>query len=111
VNVGACAARKALEAAGIAFDENRLVGLEVPRDMSVMGLDDIDISAYLSPGLIDVSVMPGLRDEEIFGPILQVIRVADFDAAIEEANATRFGLAAGLISDDRDLPIYPILTS
>jgi succinylglutamic semialdehyde dehydrogenase len=29
-----------------------------------------------------------------------VIRVADFDAAIEEANATKFGLAAGLISDD-----------
>jgi succinylglutamic semialdehyde dehydrogenase len=57
-------------------------------------------AAYLSPGLIDVTAMPGRKDEEVFGPILQVIRVADFDAAIEEANATKFGLAAGLISDD-----------
>ena len=59
--------------------------------------------AYLSPGLIDVTAMPGRKDEEVFGPLLQVIRVADFDAAIEEANATRFGLAAGLISDDAAL--------
>ena len=39
-------------------------------------------------------------DEELFGPILQVYRVADFDHALDVANATRFGLAGGLISDD-----------
>ena len=39
-------------------------------------------------------------DEEIFAPILQVIRVADFDEAVAVANATRYGLSAGLISDD-----------
>jgi succinylglutamic semialdehyde dehydrogenase len=38
-------------------------------------------------------------DEEIFGPVLQVIRVKDFDAAIDEANNTRFGLAASLIGN------------
>jgi succinylglutamic semialdehyde dehydrogenase len=57
-------------------------------------------AAFLSPGLIDVTGMSGRKDEEVFGPILQVIRVADFDAALEEADATSFGLAAGLISDD-----------
>ena len=36
-------------------------------------------------------------DVELFGPLLQVIRVDDFDAAIAEANATRFGLSASLI--------------
>jgi succinylglutamic semialdehyde dehydrogenase len=60
-------------------------------------------AAFLSPGLIDVTAMPGRKDEEVFGPLLQVIRVADFDAALEEANATSFGLAAGLISDDAAL--------
>ena len=39
-------------------------------------------------------------DEEIFGPLLQLVRVPDFEMAIAEANNTRFGLAAGLISDD-----------
>jgi succinylglutamic semialdehyde dehydrogenase len=57
-------------------------------------------AAYLSPGLIDVTAMPGRKDEEVFGPLLQVVRVPDFDAALEEANDTRFGLAAGLISDN-----------
>jgi succinylglutamic semialdehyde dehydrogenase len=42
-------------------------------------------------------------DEEIFGPLLQVIRVADFDSAIRQANATRYGLSAGLLSDRREL--------
>jgi succinylglutamic semialdehyde dehydrogenase len=59
--------------------------------------------AYLSPGLIDMTSAGGRKDEEVFGPLLQVIRVPDFDAAIVEANNTRFGLAAGLISDEADL--------
>ena len=54
---------------------------------------------FLTPGLIDVTGIEKRADEELFGPILQVIRVPDFDAAIAEANATRYGLSAALISD------------
>ncbi|WP_150000384.1 succinylglutamate-semialdehyde dehydrogenase [Iodidimonas gelatinilytica] len=57
--------------------------------------------AFLSPGLVDVSAVADRADDEIFGPVLQVIRVADFDAALKEANNTRFGLASGLLSDNR----------
>lgn len=57
--------------------------------------------AYLSPGILDVTGVADLPDEEIFGPLLQVIRVDSLDAAIEAANATRFGLAAGMLSDSR----------
>ena len=57
----------------------------------------------LSPGLYDVTGLAERDDTEFFGPLLQVIRVADFEAALHEANATRFGLAAGLISDDEAL--------
>ena len=59
--------------------------------------------ALLRPGIIDVTDVRDRPDEELFGPLLQVIRVVDFDAAIREANNTRFGLAAGLLSDDRAL--------
>jgi succinylglutamic semialdehyde dehydrogenase len=52
---------------------------------------------YLTPALIDVTDAKDHPDEEIFGPVLQVIRAKDFDSAIEQANATRFGLAASLI--------------
>ncbi|SIT78805.1 aldehyde dehydrogenase (NAD+) [Yoonia rosea] len=34
--------------------------------------------------------------EEIFGPVAAVIRVADYDAALDVANDTHFGLSAGI---------------
>ena len=60
-------------------------------------------AALLKPGILDVTEVRDRPDEELFGPLLQVIRVSDFGAAIDEANNTRFGLAAGLLSDDRAL--------
>ncbi|WP_070157755.1 succinylglutamate-semialdehyde dehydrogenase [Sphingobium phenoxybenzoativorans] len=52
---------------------------------------------FVSPAMIDVTDMPERPDIELFGPLLQVIRVPDFDTAIAEANNTRFGLSASLI--------------
>jgi succinylglutamic semialdehyde dehydrogenase len=57
---------------------------------------------YLTPALIDVTDARDIPDEELFGPILQVIRVKDFDSAIAEANNTRFGLAASLLGGTPD---------
>ena len=56
--------------------------------------------AYIRPGIIDVSGLL-VPDEEIFGPVMQIIRVPSLEAGISEANNTRFGLSAGLISDKR----------
>jgi succinylglutamic semialdehyde dehydrogenase len=53
---------------------------------------------FLTPGIIDVTDVAERPDIELFGPLLQVIRVDDFDAAIHEANATRYGLSASLVS-------------
>ncbi len=57
---------------------------------------------FLSPGIIDVTDVPERPDIELFGPLLQVIRVPDFDTAITEANNTRFGLSASLIGGSPD---------
>ncbi len=58
--------------------------------------------AFVMPGMYDVTGV-AVPDREIFAPILQVVRVPDFDAAIEAANGTSFGLSAGLLSEDPDL--------
>ncbi len=55
--------------------------------------------AFVRPALLDVTGVD-VPDEEIFAPVVQITRVADFDAAIAAANATRFGLSAGLVSGD-----------
>ena len=52
---------------------------------------------FLTPGIIDTTNMEERPDVELFGPLLQVIRVDEFDEAVAEANATRFGLSASLI--------------
>ena len=55
--------------------------------------------AFVRPGIVDVTnaLVP---DEEIFGPVMQIIRVPSLEAGIAEANNTKFGLSAGLISDN-----------
>ena len=57
----------------------------------------------VSPSLIDVTARyraGELPDEEIFGPLLQLIWAKDLTEAIEIANDTSYGLSAGLLSDD-----------
>jgi len=56
--------------------------------------------AFISPSILDVTPVSSRADEEFFGPLLQVIRVPSFSEAINEANNTVYGLAAGLFSDD-----------
>lgn len=57
---------------------------------------------FLLPGIIDTTNLPDRPDVELFGPVLQVIRVPDLDAGIAEANNTRFGLSASLIGGTPD---------
>lgn len=59
------------------------------------------VANLLSPGLIDTANTMHYFDEELFGPLLQLIRVDNLGEAIAEANETQYGLCAGLLSDDR----------
>ncbi len=52
---------------------------------------------FVTPAIIDTTAMIDRPDVELFGPLLQVIKVDDFDEAIAEANNTRFGLSASLV--------------
>ncbi|MDX2235716.1 MAG: succinylglutamate-semialdehyde dehydrogenase [Hyphomonadaceae bacterium] len=56
--------------------------------------------AFVRPCVVDMTDAAPAPDEELFGPVLQVFRVGTFEAALARANATRFGLAGGLICDD-----------
>ncbi len=57
-------------------------------------------TGLVTPGIVDVTAIADtMEDEEHFGPLLKIIRYSDFDTAIAQANNTRFGLSAGLLSD------------
>lgn len=58
--------------------------------------------AFLTPGLVDVTPIQQREDEELFGPLLQLIFVKDFASALHVANQTAYGLTAGLLSDNKE---------
>jgi succinylglutamic semialdehyde dehydrogenase len=93
--ISAAAADKAREAVAALV----AMGARVIRPFeTIAGRSD----AYVTPAILDVTGLD-VPDAEIFAPVLQVIRVADFDAAIRAANATAYGLSGGLISADEAL--------
>ena len=58
-------------------------------------------SAFLSPGILDMQDINNPPDEEIFAPIVQVYYYDTFEQALTLANQTQYGLAAGLLGDNR----------
>ena len=57
----------------------------------------------LSPALIDVTAIKNRPDKEFFGPLLQLIRVANMEEAIAEANNTKYGLSAAIFTDKKEI--------
>jgi 1-pyrroline-5-carboxylate dehydrogenase len=58
---------------------------------------------YLEPTVIaDVPARAVIAQEEIFGPVLAIIKVRDFEEALQAANNTEYGLTGALYTADRD---------
>jgi len=63
--------------------------------------DGFDKGYFVRPTLFD-HVTPDMRiaREEIFGPVLSVLRVKDFDEAMQVANDSEYGLSSSIFSND-----------
>jgi alpha-ketoglutaric semialdehyde dehydrogenase len=56
---------------------------------------------FVAPTIFDrVDSRSRIAQEEIFGPVLSLIRVQDFDEALEVANSVRYGLSSSIYSTD-----------
>ncbi|MCR9075955.1 MAG: aldehyde dehydrogenase family protein [bacterium] len=63
---------------------------------------------FITPGIIEVDEFTlgcddAGCDEEVFGPLLRISIVDSFDEALEQANATRYGLSASVFTADESL--------
>ncbi|MFL1455214.1 succinylglutamate-semialdehyde dehydrogenase [Marinobacter sp. GN3S48] len=92
--ISAEAAEKLLAAQGNMIEKGARSLLEMTQLKPDTGL--------LSPGILDATGLD-VSDEEFFGPLLTVYRYKSFDEALELANNTRYGLSAGILTDDRKL--------
>ena len=77
-------------------------GLVMGGDIPKMG-GVLDGGFFIEPVIFD-GVMDGMKiaREEIFGPVLCVMEFEDGDDVVKRANATEFGLSAGIFSRDLD---------
>jgi len=56
---------------------------------------------YVQPTVFDhADVNMRIAQEEVFGPVISIIRARDIDDAIDKANAIGFGLSAGIVTND-----------
>ncbi|TMN45036.1 succinylglutamate-semialdehyde dehydrogenase [Pseudoalteromonas sp. S2755] len=84
-------------AAGMVKAQQQLIELG---GESLIELTHTEGTGFVTPGIIECTNIADFPDEEHFGPLLKVFRYTDFDAAIEKANETSFGLSAGLLGDN-----------
>jgi 1-pyrroline-5-carboxylate dehydrogenase len=58
---------------------------------------------YIEPTVIaDVDPQATIAQEEIFGPVLAIIKAKDFDDALRIANDTQFGLTGAVFTDNEE---------
>jgi len=57
---------------------------------------------FVSPTIFEVERNATVAREEIFGPVLSVIKARDFDEALSVANDSPYGLTGGVYSKNRD---------
>jgi aldehyde dehydrogenase (NAD+) len=70
---------------------------------AIDGRDDLAHGHYMAPTLLDdVHRDMAIAQEEVFGPVLAILRVRDFDAAIRVANDVAFGLSASIFTRNLD---------
>jgi len=69
----------------------------------VLGETKVPAKGYFIPPTIIADVAPNARlaQEEIFGPVLAVIKAKDFEDGLAIANGTQYGLTGGFFSSDR----------
>jgi methylmalonic acid semialdehyde dehydrogenase len=63
--------------------------------------DGLDKGYFVRPAVFD-RVTPDMRiaREEVFGPVLSVLRVKDFDEAMQVANDSEYGLSSSIFTND-----------
>ena len=100
-DVGPLINARAVERVGGYVDIGAEEGARVVVGGSAQTQGELAHGNFFSPTLLDgVRCMDRVAQEEIFGPVLSVIRVSGYDEAAVVVNATRYGLSSSIYTRD-----------
>ena len=81
-------------------DGGEAEGAKIIQDGRALRVPEAPSGFYLGPTIVDdVREHMALAREEVFGPVLNVMRMDDLDAAIETANRSAFGNGAAIFTN------------
>jgi malonate-semialdehyde dehydrogenase (acetylating)/methylmalonate-semialdehyde dehydrogenase len=83
------------------LDPERTAGAEVVLDGRGLTVAGHENGFWLGPSLVD-KVLPGtpVYDDEVFGPVLSIVRAASYDEGLAIINANRYGNGAAIFTND-----------
>jgi alpha-ketoglutaric semialdehyde dehydrogenase len=100
-NVGPSVDERQLETVLSYVETGRNEGARLVRGGERIRHDGLDRGYFVAPAIFDhVDANMRIAQEEIFGPVLSLIRVPDSRAALSVANSVRFGLSASVYTND-----------
>jgi acyl-CoA reductase-like NAD-dependent aldehyde dehydrogenase len=100
-NVGPSVDERQLETVLSYIDTGKDEGARLVRGGERMRAEGLDRGFFVSPAIFDhVDANMRIAQEEIFGPVLSLIRVPDAGSALSVANSVRFGLSASVYTND-----------
>ena len=100
-NVGPSVDERQLETVLSYVETGRHEGARLVRGGERIRDDGCDRGFFVSPAIFDhVDANMRIAQEEIFGPVLSLIRVPDNESALSVANNVRFGLSASVYTND-----------
>jgi acyl-CoA reductase-like NAD-dependent aldehyde dehydrogenase len=100
-NVGPSVDERQLETVLSYVDTGKDEGARLVRGGERMRAEGLDRGFFVSPAIFDhVDANMRIAQEEIFGPVLSLIRVPDAGSALSVANSVRFGLSASVYTND-----------
>jgi len=101
VTMGPVCGTRQLESILAALEKGRAEGATLLVGGNRLSEGELERGCFIAPTIFTgVTSEMSLAQEEIFGPVLSVMTVRDFDEAIEVANGVRFGLSSSVYTRD-----------
>lgn len=97
--MGPCASESQFNTVKEYIEKGKKEGANLILGGEILKGKEVENGFYVSPAIFDeVKSDMAIAQEEIFGPVIALIKVADFEEAIEIANDTKYGLSASIFT-------------
>lgn len=99
--MGPCASESQFNIFKSYIEKGKQEGAKLVHGGKVLTGEEFDNGFFVTPAIFDeVTPEMAIAQDEIFGPVIALLKAADLEVAIELANNTKYGLSASIFTSD-----------